>query len=337
MKHLRNAIKQHFPWLLLFFGIDGFAVLLLWISNTAAFFALAGFIVLTTALSFLAICLVLCRLEEKKEMAFRAFLDNPEEAHEKILIKTLRYAHKDAINQLGQTLRSQKNAYSQSIQRLYDYETYVESWAHETKIPLSLLTLLLDNHREELPEPICLKLDTIRSHMQEFISQMLYYARLKGTQKDYIFEPVSVCSCIVEVLEDYMPLLEEKQFQIEYPSENGTVFTDRRGLQFLLGQVVSNAVKYCCAEPELYFSFKQTATAFILHIQDNGIGVRSCDLPYIFEKGFTGGFSDGRKQATGMGLYLAKEMASDLGLTLHAKSEWGKGFALDITFPVVKG
>ena len=51
-----------------------------------------------------------------------------------------------------------------------------------------------------------------------------------------------------------------------------------------------------------------------LTIQDNGIGMRSCDLPWIFEKGFTGDSGNGRKKATGMGLYLANEMAKELNL-----------------------
>jgi len=57
-----------------------------------------------------------------------------------------------------------------------------------------------------------------------------------------------------------------------------------------------------------------------LSISDNGIGVRSSDLPYIFEKGFTGNSGDGRKKATGMGLYLAKEIAKDLNILLNVES-----------------
>ena len=73
-----------------------------------------------------------------------------------------------------------------------DYEEYVESWAHETKTPLSLLTLLLDNRRDELPAAMDSKLDHIRNRMQESIDQILFYARLKSTRKDYLFEPVHI-------------------------------------------------------------------------------------------------------------------------------------------------
>ena len=87
--------------------------------------------------------------------------------------------------------------------------------------------------------------------------------------------------------------------------------------------------------PKLVIEMKEAEQSYVLSFKDNGIGVRSCDLPYIFERGFTGDSGDGRKKATGMGLYLAKGVADDLNISLRAKSEWGRGFEMEIGFPVV--
>lgn len=122
-----------------------------------------------------------------------------------------------------------------------DYENYVELWAHEVKTPLALLTLVLDNRRDTLPEAVGFKLDYVRNRMQAFIDQMLYYARLRGARRDYRFERLTLRGCIDEVLDDYRPLLEEKGFRVEIRPTDETVFADRRGLCFLLGQVVSTA------------------------------------------------------------------------------------------------
>ena len=142
--------------------------------------------------------------------------------------------------------------------------------------------------------------------------------------------------CIDEVLDDYRPLLEEKGFRVEIRPTDETVFADRRGLCFLLGQVVSNSVKYALNAPVLTFSLESNDTATVLSIRDNGPGVRACDLPYVFEKGFTGDSGHEKNKATGMGLYLAREVAKDLGLTLTAASGWGAGFEIRVTFPVVE-
>ena len=141
------------------------------------------------------------------------------------------------------------------------------------------------------------------------------------------------------MLEDYSLLLKEKNFRITVQVPEFSAFTDRRGMSFLLGQIISNAVKYSDSrksQPELAISLEQLETEDVLHICDNGVGVKECDFPYIFEKGFTGDSADAGMKATGMGLYLSRKMADDLGLGLEARSQSGRGFEMSICFPKVE-
>ena len=335
MKQWPNTLLQYVPWLLLLLGADAFAALLLWIADVQAFYSLASVILLATLLFFSAVCMVLIRREQKRTQAFSDFLHNPDLCSEETLFHTVGPSHRASIRLLGRILRGMQDDYARLQTQIGDQEEYVEAWAHEAKTPLSLLTLLLDNRRDELSDDLSFKLDHIRNRLQESVDQMLFYARLKGVRKDYLFEHLSVRACLDEVLDDYRPLLQEKQFRVRLELSDHTAYSDRRGLRFLLGQIISNSVKYCSREPELHiFSLRQD-DRFLLCIRDNGIGVRSCDLPWIFEKGFTGDSGEGRKKATGMGLYLADEMARELNLTLEARSRWGEGFEIRISFPVV--
>lgn len=335
MRRTVRVITQYLPWLLLLLAVDAFAALLLWIADARALRAMTAVIVLATVLLFAGICAVLIRRERKKEQAFLDFLHEPDEYHEESLLELVGAAQREATRMLGKELRRKQRAYADLQTQLNEYEDYVESWAHETKTPLSLLTLVLDNRRDELGPEVGFKLDYIRNRMQESVEQMLFYARIKGARKDHLFERIGLRACIEDVLEDYGPLLEEKRFRVELAIEDDTVYSDRRGLHFLLAQIVSNAVKYCAAEPVLHFMVRQEDGRTVLSIRDNGIGVRSCDLPYIFEKGFTGDTGTERKKATGMGLYLAKEIARELNILPEAQSEWGEGFEMRLSFPVI--
>lgn len=336
MKRRLLLFQHHLPWLCVFLGMDGFAVLLLWLADADAFYALTAVVFLATVLLFAAVLFVLSHLEQKKMQAFEEFLNNPDDCHEEKLLKEVSLAEAEAVRLVGAILREKQFACSRAEAGLAEYEEYVEVWAHETKTPLSLLTMILDNRSDEISAPICFKLDYIRNQMQENISQMLYYARLKGGgRKDYRFEYIDARMCVDEVLEDYKPLLEEKRFQVCNQLPHAKVYTDRRGIQFLLGQIVSNAVKYSAENPELSITLKQAEGVDILRIRDNGTGVRSCDFPFIFEKGFTGNSVDSGKKATGMGLYLSKRIADDLNISLEAQSGWGKGFEMAILFPQV--
>ena len=68
-----------------------------------------------------------------------------------------------------------------------------------------------------------------------------------------------------------------------------------------------------------------------LIIRDNGCGVKACDLPHIFEKGFTGDSGETRKKSTGMGLYLGKQLADALKIDIVVKSEWMHGFEISLS------
>ena len=336
MKQLWRITERYYPWLLLLLGVDCFCAIILWISDIQAFQPLIGLVVLTSLLLFSAILFVLNKRETTRRELFRDFLSDPTICNEERLLSAISREEGESIRLLASVLQEHKTESNSMADALQDYEEYVEGWAHEAKTPLSLLTMLLDNRNDEISPSLQAKLDYVRSQLQEDVTQMLYYARLKSSTKDYRFEDVNLNDCLGEVLEDYAPLLEEKQFVILNKLQSETVYTDRRGLQFMLGQIVSNAIKYSSDSPMLTISVIHSETADILSVEDNGIGVKKYNLPYIFQKGFTGDSTNSRKKATGMGLYLVKKMADDLNLHLEAASQWGKGFKIVIFFPKLR-
>ena len=182
------CLCRYLPWLFLLLGVDAMAALLLWISEAEAFEVLLPMILLGTVLLFTGTAVVLGNRELRREEAFRAFLDNPDLIKEEDLLRIVSKPERESVRLLGTVLREKDLACSRAKADAEDYEEYVEAWAHETKTPLSLLTMVLDNQREEIPAPVAFKLEYIRSRLQEHISQILYYARLKSGRKDYFFE-----------------------------------------------------------------------------------------------------------------------------------------------------
>ena len=57
------------------------------------------------------------------------------------------------------------------------------------------------------------------------------------------------------------------------------------------------------------------------------MGIAPEDLPRIFDRGFTGYNGRADKKATGLGLYLCRQAAQRLGVTITAESVVGKGSA----------
>ena len=59
----------------------------------------------------------------------------------------------------------------------------------------------------------------------------------------------------------------------------------------------------------------------VLVIEDNGIGIQSEDLPRIMERGYTGYNGRGASKSSGIGLYLCKKAADQLGIDIEVESE----------------
>lgn len=53
-------------------------------------------------------------------------------------------------------------------------------------------------------------------------------------------------------------------------------------------------------------------------------------MPHLFEKGFTGDSGNTRKKSTGMGLYLVKQLADALKIDIEVRSDWTKGFEINL-------
>ncbi|WP_373816773.1 ATP-binding protein, partial [Jeotgalibaca porci] len=84
-------------------------------------------------------------------------------------------------------------------------------------------------------------------------------------------------------------------------------------------QLLSNSLKYAVkGKISIY------AEGASLVIADNGPGIRSEDLPKVFEKGYTGLSGRLHEKSTGLGLFLSRKICKRLGHSLEIESEVGK-------------
>lgn len=103
---------------------------------------------------------------------------------------------------------------------------------------------------------------------------------------------------------------------------------------------ISNSVKYAGKNPAptIQFSVADHADSgeIILSISDNGTGIPVSDLPFVFDKGFTGDTGSYLSRSTGMGLYLVRQMANDLTLKVSIFSNANGGTTVTLMFPKVE-
>ena len=160
--------------------------------------------------------------------------------------------------------------------------------------------------------------------IEEYVSMALQYQRVSSTENDFVLEKVSVDGVIRDTIKKYAKIMIRRHIGINYSGTGQEVYTDGKWLAFMLEQILSNAIKYT-PQGVVTIETAEEKDRFFITIKDTGIGIKAEDLPRVFEKGYTGYNGHADKKATGIGLYLCRQMADKLGHTIRMESEIGKG------------
>ncbi|WP_448282096.1 sensor histidine kinase [Clostridium perfringens] len=334
----------------------------IWIINSESFIYIFPTMIIGSILIYGLIGFILYNKEKRQVERIMEFIENPDLSKEEACLDLFYGEEKEIIRLISSKLREKEEKIKNQDLNLKEYEEYIETWAHEIKTPLSLMTFVLDNRKEELSFPIYQRLEYSRSKMQEDIERMLYYSRVKADHLDYIFSEISIKEICNDVLDEYKNLIEEEKIIINNEVGDGKVVSDKKGLSFVLRQILSNAIKYTSREPQKgtdketskYISIENinreeenpliTLSTKLnknhgnieLIIRDNGIGAKEYDLPFLFDKGFTGDTGQERKKSTGMGLYLANQVANSLNFKMKVSEDYKEGFEISLIFPIIE-
>lgn len=213
---------------------------------------------------------------------------------------------------------------------LQEYRQYVETWAHEIKTPIAVSRLIMKNHRDEATRSLSKEMNRIEG----FIQQMLYYSKSSSLQDDYIIRAVSLEELVMGSVKEHAAAMIAEKVTPRFVGLDFTVLTDLKWMRFVLGQIISNGVKYHSEDrkPELVFSAVQEDKTVILTIADNGIGIPREDVERVFRRGFTGENGREYSRSTGMGLYLCDVLCRKLGTKLSLTSATGEGTTVSLSF-----
>lgn len=329
---MKAILKGAGHWIGLFLLADAVYLFVTWIIRREALAYMALFLFLFTLLACLAGIFLEYRRQKKAEEALAHFLELPGEGTREELVGQA--GGREALESLVGQLLTQRALTNEKTVELTQYREYIEAWVHEAKTPLSLSTLVLENHREEMSPYVYGRMRYMQHQLGDAVERILYYARLSADHPDDQFEEFSLQECLLEVLEEYRPFLEEQRITVEERLKPLTVVSDRRVVRFMLAQLLSNAVKYADSSAgRILLAMEREGDQVCLGIYNNGPGVLPQDAPFVFDKGFTGS-SPSRQKATGMGLYLVAKYAKRMCVEVLLAEElpFEEGFGIELTF-----
>ena len=234
----------------------------------------------------------------------------------------------DLLKKASNSMREEINSIKNSRK---EYKDYIEQWIHEVKTPIASIKLIEENNKTNTSRVVLQELEKLDT----YVEQALFYARSEEVEKDYLIREMSLEECINKIIIKNKKIFILNNIGVEIDNIDKNVYSDSKWLEFILNQIIVNAIKYRNnKDPKVKVYVSDVKNGIKLIVEDNGIGIPTDELERVFEKGFTGSTGRLNSKSTGIGLYLCRKLCDKLGLLIDIESEINRYTKVSITFPM---
>lgn len=232
---------------------------------------------------------------------------------------TLDQLYLDELQQLKQKVNDEHN---RELLSQKEREDYIRLWSHEIKTPLTRIKLILENHESDINEALNKQILIIQNQLD----LLLTYERLKSFNTDLHFKKVDLKNECNRCLKNLMEMAVDKDIIVQNRLEKVTYLTDQKWIEVIIEQILLNAIKYSHPGGQIIIEGENN----ILKVIDNGIGISAEDLPEIFKAGYIGKNARQSNNASGLGLYLVKQICQKLEIKIKIQSTEGHGTVVNL-------
>jgi signal transduction histidine kinase len=223
-------------------------------------------------------------------------------------------------------------------------ELFLAGVSHEFRTPLASLQLYSETlERPDLEE--CRR-NEILKHMQEDVSrldgmvgQVLAASRAEGSMIDRS-ELLNVRIEVADVLRGLGAFFAGEGAEVETGlSDDCHILGNRQLFSVALRNLLENAVRYSPKPARIELRLESDELECRLSVRDRGPGIPRHLRKKIFQSFFRvgeAGRRPGGVRGTGLGLYLVKRTAQELGGKIELESKVGEGSTFTLVLPVAK-
>lgn len=226
-------------------------------------------------------------------------------------------------NQLIESLTRQTQA---ALDAVEIKNRFLASAAHDIRQPVHALSLYADwlGSEPELVHEIAPKIVESTKAVNALFDSLFDLVRLDSGKIKLNIEPVDLGKLLHDLELQYRPLAQAKGLEFRVHVTPGTVLSDPILLRRIVGNLVSNAVKYTQRGGVLVAS-RATADGRRIEIWDTGVGIAAAHQREIFREFYKVPSHAGTEDGFGLGLYIVARLAGILGHPLSLASRVGRG------------
>jgi signal transduction histidine kinase len=213
--------------------------------------------------------------------------------------------------------------------------------AHDLRSPLQTIgcaaTLLREPSQTKEDEKLLIDMiqrsyDDLANMLNEFLDFSKYRAGYLNLTR----ENVDVADLLRQTQTKYVPRAQQMKLRLETALEPdiGFISADRKKLEQLVDNLLSNALKFTDAGGEIEIGARKEGDGVQIWVRDTGIGIAPAEVKTLFSKyGQTGSARKSKKEGTGLGLLICKMIAEGHGGRIWVESELGQGTTFYVWIP----
>jgi PAS domain S-box-containing protein len=209
---------------------------------------------------------------------------------------------------------------------------FLAAASHDLRQPLQTLRLLHgalgqqhpDGEGQQIIAGIGHSIDTMSSMLSSLLDiNRLESGTLRPSKSDF-----AVNEIFNSVATDLLQPLEEKGLQWRVVLSDLVVRSDKRMLEEMIRNLLSNAIRYT-DRGKILLGCRRARDKIRIEVWDTGIGIPGDQLPHIFEEYYC----DAERGGFGLGLAIVRRLGEILDHRVDVRSTPGKGTGFSIEIP----
>ena len=212
----------------------------------------------------------------------------------------------------------------------------ISNISHDLKTPITAVKGYVEGIMDgvaDTPEKMDRYVRTIynkTNEMDHLINELTFYSKIDTNRIPYTFSKLKVDDYFSDCAEEVGLELETRGIQLYYANyveKDVLVIADGEQIRRVIHNIISNAIKYMDkTKGVIQIRVKDVGDFIQVEIEDNGKGIASKDLTYIFDRFYRTDVSrNSSKGGSGIGLSIVRKILEDHGGKVWATSREGIG------------
>ena len=217
---------------------------------------------------------------------------------------------------------------------------FLASASHDLRQPLNAMQMYIAALQSKVKDKEILRIiediNSVSISTARLLNALLDVSELEVGAIKPRFEIFSVNNILISIFQSFLPLAKDKELDFRVVPSSFYVRSDPALLERILGNFMSNAIRYT-NKGSVLIGCRKRGDKVVIEVWDTGCGISDDQMSLIYEDFYQIENKErDRGKGLGLGLALAKRLAESLEHTIDSKSTLGNGSCFSVAVDIAE-